>query len=154
MLWDHADLITTECGHDHMRPRSMGLIVGASMICPFCESDDKEIAWPLGHYDGTIETPRWLRWLGVAWKGKCFVFDPVISRGYVLNEIFDHNIIRGELSGHPKRFGIVYNCFLRDEVLHVEGDCYSGSMTLGPLVVTFTLRKRPRVGNESVCVEG
>jgi len=78
----------------------------------------------------------------------------VISRGYVLNEIFGHNIIRGELSGHPKRFGIIYNCFLRDEVLHVEDRAYRGLMTLGPLVVTFTLRKRQTVGNESVCVEG
>lgn len=38
--WITAVVLVLECGHRHVRPESMGLMVGSSFRCCFCCRDD------------------------------------------------------------------------------------------------------------------
>lgn len=94
------------------------------------------IPMPEGDYVGIVEGPWWIHGVNFAWTGKRF------TDGTVRNHIFGLLIIEGTVSGTPEHFTIKYRGGLTDDVRLVSPGLYRGTMTMGPLVVTFTLTKK------------
>lgn len=90
---------------------------------------------PEGFYTGIVEGPWWLLAAGYVWRGKRFEGDTVV------NKIAGQFFIRGKVAGTPERFTITYPGGLTDVLELTAPDTYRGTMTVGPLVASFTLIK-------------